>query len=121
MKWKRSKKSFTTPSKSDNQSEASMNQNEVGLDLQNEDDLENLDDDSDIDVSDDADMDIKDTIHMLNDTEHNVRDKTDNCDPCVSQMNLSIHNFNVQDVIAGRCNMPNFSVENKLLNPTTIS
>lgn len=123
MKWKRSKKNFpSTVKSSDNQSDASVNQDEACLDNQSEADVANLDDDSDIDVSDDADVDL-DHPDGKKDVSKNADGLTlDSLDNCVTQMDMSIRNYSMKDSLAGRCShLSNFSVENKLLNSSSIS
>lgn len=120
MKWKRSKKNFPSSSKSDNQSDASMNPDEACLEIQSDAELANMDDDSDIDVSDDPEIDFKHNTEMLDASVHDLKNNSD--DLHVTQMDISVRNFNVQESMASMCNhMSNFSVENKLLSPSSIS
>ncbi|KAL4229006.1 sequence-specific DNA binding [Mactra antiquata] len=116
MKWKRSKKNFIPKSQDNNSNTQSRDtsQNETGIDFQNEADMadEDDDDDSDIDISDDQDVDIEQKID-INAREEEVKDTQNGC----GTLDLSMKRFSMPTHL----HMSNFSVENQLLTPTTIS
>lgn len=119
MKWKRSKKNFTPKSQDSGGNTASRDasQNEAGLDFQNEADLgdDDDDDDSDVDISDDQDIDIEQKIDIedISARDEEVKDAQNGC----GTLDLSMKRFG----LPAHIQVSNFSVENQLLTPTSIS
>lgn len=114
MKWKRSKKNFTSkPHSQSNSSTLDSNQNEADHEFPNETDMVD-DDDSDIDLSDDPDIDIeqKSDNEDIGSRDEEVKDTQNGC----GTLDLSMKRYAMQ----GHMQISNFSVENKLLNTASI-
>lgn len=116
MKWKRSKKNFTSKPQNGqtNSSMADGNQNEAGNDFHNDVDIGDDEDDSDIDISDDQDIDIeqKSDNEDIGVRDEEVKDSQNGC----GTLDLSMKRF----ALPGHMQISNFSVESKLLSATSV-
>jgi len=121
MKWKRSKKSFTTNQKApEGQTDQSASRDDGSLDL-NEAELAEMDDDSDIDISDDPDVDIEQSGER--DVHFNEDEYKDRLNTCSSSLDLSLRRFELREnAIQGPfSHSQTFAVDNKLMNHTTVA
>lgn len=116
MKWKRSKKNFSSKPQTDqsNSSAHDGNQNEAVHDFQNEADMPDDEEDSDIDISDDQDIDIEQKSDSEDSRvrEEEVKDAHNGC----GTLDLSMKRFAMQN----HRQISNFSVESNLLNTASV-